>query len=132
LRPPQDAVIITVMAASSVDIPVSTATVAVSIIDTTSRAYHFPMKKFFDDTFPALESLDICAHSFLITHHSVKSNERNLIFDLGIRQDWQNYQPSLVDRIKGFDTEIEVKKQLVDILREGGTDPRQIEAVIWR
>ena len=67
-------------------------------------------------------------YSFLI-HHS-PSNSR-VLFDLGIRKDWENSPSGLVERIKQRGYVIEVQDNVVDILRENGVDPAIVDAVIW-
>jgi hypothetical protein len=120
------------MASHALSIPASNSTVSVSIINTTSFARHFPLSQFFDDPSPGLDAFNLCSLAFLITHRDAAGKERNVVFDLGIRQDWQHYVPKIVERIESFNTEVEVEKQLVDILRQGGTKPEDVEAVLWR
>ena len=110
-----------------VTIPPSNSTVGVSIIDTTSWAYKLPCDDLFYPRFPGLETFDICSYAFLITHGA-----RHVLFDLGIKKEWDNLIPSTVARLKNSGADITIKKELIDILRDGGTDPNSIEAVVWR
>lgn len=66
--------------------------------------------------------------SFLIEH----SSGRRLVWDLGIRKDWQNYAPTIANYIPTRNYTIEVTKNVVDVLEEGGVKGESIEAVIWR
>jgi hypothetical protein len=74
-------------------------------------------------TFPTSPS-----HSFLLEHAS----GRKLVFDLGIRKDYHNYSPSIAAYLPTTGYDIQVSKNVVDILEEGGVPPKEIEAVIWR
>lgn len=67
------------------------------------------------------------AYSFLIEHPS----GRRLIFDLGVRKDWENQAPSVVNRLKDVGWGINVEKDVFDILEENGGTPERIEAIIW-
>ncbi|KAF2012448.1 Metallo-hydrolase/oxidoreductase [Aaosphaeria arxii CBS 175.79] len=65
--------------------------------------------------------------SFLIEHPS----GRKLVWDLGIRKDHQNYSKKIADYIPTTKYDIQVDKNVVDILQEQGISPEEIEAVIW-
>lgn len=110
-----------------VAIPPSNSTVGVSIIDTTAWAYKVECGDLFRPRFAGLETFDLCSYAFLITHE-----DRHVLFDLGIRKDWENLIPKTVARLKHSGTEVKVEKDLLDILRDGGTDPNKIEAAVWR
>lgn len=109
-----------------ITIPPSNSTVSVAIIDTTSWAYKIPCGDLFLPRFDGLDTFDICSYAFLITHQ-----DRHVLFDLGIKKDWENLIPGTVKRHKESGTEIVVEKELVDILREGGTDLDKIDTAIW-
>ncbi|KAF2115733.1 beta-lactamase-like protein [Lophiotrema nucula] len=109
-----------------VTIPPSNTTVSVSIIDTTSWAYKVPCGDLFRPQFAGLDTFDICSYAFLITH-----NDRHVLFDLGVRRDWENLIPSTVERLKDSGTTVTVEKELVDILSDGGTDLNKIDAAVW-
>ncbi|KAI1151382.1 beta-lactamase-like protein [Nemania diffusa] len=113
--------------APAVEIPPSNSTVSVSIIDTTSWAYKIPCSDFFKPRFPGLDAMDICSYAFLISHEKL---DCHVLFDLGIRQDWQNLVPDMVKQLKGVT--VTVEKRLVDILRGGGINPSKIKAAVWR
>lgn len=105
---------------SQVAIPPSNSTVTLSVVDTTSWAYKLPCSDLFLPRFPGLETFDICSLAFLITH-----NDRHVLFDLGIKKNWENLIPGTVSRLKESGTVVKVEKELVDILRDGGIDPMQ-------
>ncbi|KAJ5756619.1 hypothetical protein N7533_006162 [Penicillium manginii] len=63
--------------------------------------------------------------SFLLEH----SSGRKLVFDLGIRKDYQNYAPKIAEYIPTTNYKIEVTKNVIDILEEEGIQGEDIEAV---
>lgn len=72
-----------------------------------------------------LETLPSC--SFLLEHES----GRKLVFDLGIRKDYLNYAPKIASYIPTTGYNINVEKNVADILIEGGIPLESIEAVVW-
>lgn len=80
-----------------------------------------PIKGFTDLACPA--------YSFLITHPS----GRHVIFDLGVRKDFQNLPPALYGFLKTF-CSVDAESDVAQVLREDtalGIKPSDIEAVIW-
>lgn len=75
------------------------------------------------DTFATSPSL-----SFLIEHQS----GRRLIWDLGIRKDFENYAPSIAEYIPTTKYNIQISKDVAEILEEEGVKREDVEAVIWR
>ncbi|KAH8682080.1 metallo-beta-lactamase superfamily protein [Xylariales sp. PMI_506] len=87
------------------------------------------LDRFMAPPVPGLKTFkDSPSHSFLIEHPS----GRKLVFDLGIRKDYLNYSPKIAAYIPTTNYDIQVSKNVVDILAEEGINPEQIEAVIWR
>lgn len=111
-------------------LPHSLATVAVSIIDTGSWACRLPCANLFRPQFKGLKTFDLCSYSFLVTHRSC-GKERRVIFDLGMRKDWENLVPGMVRKLKLWGSDLKMKKDVTDVLEEHGTDPNSVEAVIW-
>jgi hypothetical protein len=66
--------------------------------------------------------------TFLLEHPSGKK----LLFDLGIRKDFQNYAPTIANYIPTTKYNIEVTQNVVDILEENGIPGSSIDGVIWR
>jgi hypothetical protein len=66
--------------------------------------------------------------SFFIEH----SSGRRLVWDLGIRKDWQAYAPVIAKYIPTRNYKNEVDKNDIEILEEEGISGKSIEAVIWR
>ena len=113
----------------SLNIPESRSIVNVSIINTTSRIKSIPFSLFVEPPYPGLDDLDCPAFSFLIEH---QSSGRKCLFDLGVRKDWDNLPPTIVKRIKDGGWKVTVAKGVAEILQEGGVEPKDIEAIIWR
>jgi hypothetical protein len=85
--------------------------------------------RFMEPPVPGLQTFKTSPSlSFLIEHPS----GRRLVFDLGIRKDWHNYAPSIVEYLPSTNYDIQVEKNVVDILEEAGIAGESIEAVIWR
>lgn len=66
--------------------------------------------------------------TFLLEHPS----GRKLVWDLGIRKDYQNYAPKIANYIPTTEYTINVEKNVADILEENGVKREEVEAVIWR
>ncbi|KAL8947129.1 MAG: hypothetical protein Q9222_006553 [Ikaeria aurantiellina] len=116
------------MAAPTFEIPESATAVDVHIINSTSRISGIPTEVFMEPKIKGLDILDCPAYSFLVEHP--KTGER-ILFDLGVRKDWENLVPSIVDRIKDNSWLLEVEIGVADILSGGGVDPNSIAAIIW-
>ncbi|PIL34060.1 hypothetical protein GSI_03769 [Ganoderma sinense ZZ0214-1] len=75
-----------------------------------------------DDEFITLPVL-----SYLVRHHS---NGDSLLFDLGLRKDWQNLPPGLVRHITDkLKFELDIPSDIVDSLAKGDTTPSDIKKV---
>jgi glyoxylase-like metal-dependent hydrolase (beta-lactamase superfamily II) len=108
-------------------IPPSSNAVSVSVIDTTTTLRGVDCWKFMQPSIRGHDYLAAPAYSFLIRHPS----GRSLVFDLGIRKDWWNLSPFLINRFKSSGYHIDVKNNVREILDAGGVDSSTIEAVIW-
>ena len=53
------------------------------------------------------------------------------MFDLGVRKDWENMAPKIVERAKKAGWSIKVEKNVAEILEENGLRAADIEAIIW-
>ncbi|KAL6229996.1 beta-lactamase-like protein [Aspergillus navahoensis] len=67
------------------------------------------------------------ALSFLLEH----SSGRRLVFDLGIRRDYQNYAPKIAEYIPTMGYKIEVEKNVAEILGDHGVAAEDVDGVIW-
>jgi hypothetical protein len=110
-----------------VDIPNGSTTVNVHLINPVNFG-PAQIHRFMAPPVPGLETFKTSpSHSFYIEHPS----GRKLVFDLGIRKDYQNYSKSIADYLPTTKYNIEVSKNVADILQESGVELSQIEAVIW-
>ena len=107
----------------------SKSVVNVHIINSTSRIKGIPFSVFTTPHYKGLDYLDVPAFSFLIEH---QPSGRKLLFDLGVRKDWENLPATIVKRIKDGGWTVTVEKGIAEILQEGGVAPKDIEAIIWR
>lgn len=110
------------------DIPAG-ASANVQIIDSTSRI-QVPVSAFMNPPIPGHEYLRAPAFSFLIEQ---VSSDRKILFDLGLRKDWQNHPPVIVKALNEPGWNCDVKKNVAEILQENGVDVAggAIEAVVW-
>ncbi|EME38842.1 hypothetical protein DOTSEDRAFT_75539 [Dothistroma septosporum NZE10] len=114
--------------APELNIPPSTNTVDVSIINTAHTILGLPTSIFYG---PKISGHDIIAapvYSFLIQHPTL---DRTIVFDLGIRKDWQNYSPVMTKSIDPDHVTIRVPKTVRQILDDGGVDTAKVESVVW-
>lgn len=115
------------MAASSLNIPESTSTVKVSIINSTSRIKGIPISSYMEPPIKGHDILDCPAFSFLIEH----PDGQKLLFDLGVRKDWENLSARISKRIKDGGWSVTVERGVADILQDSGVGPESINAIIW-
>ena len=114
--------------APDLHIPASKAIVQVSIIDTTARIDGISTGTFLLPKITGYDYLSCPAFSFIIEHSAGKK----VLFDLGVRKDWENFSPSLYERITSYGWQIVVQKDVRDILEEENIDLRSVHAIIWR
>jgi glyoxylase-like metal-dependent hydrolase (beta-lactamase superfamily II) len=105
---------------STLNIPLSTSSVKVSIIDATIKMT-FPVRPFFRPVVGGVEQLEAIEHA----------NGQKLLFDLGARVDFESNAPALVQRLKRFGITPTIEKDVAAIPSEGGMYLREISAVIW-
>ncbi|KAL8966816.1 MAG: hypothetical protein Q9197_005773 [Variospora fuerteventurae] len=115
------------MAVPKLNIPESTSTVQVQIIDSTSRIKGIPVTILMEPEIKGHDFMNCPAFSFLIEH----PNRTKLLFDLGVRKDWENLSPLLFNRIKEEGWSVTVEKGVADLLQDRGMDPASINAIIW-
>ncbi|KAK2760490.1 metallo-beta-lactamase superfamily protein [Colletotrichum kahawae] len=53
------------------------------------------------------------------------------MWDLGIRKDYCNYAPSIASYLPSTRYKIEITRNVVDILRDNGVPPHDVEGIIW-
>lgn len=116
------------------NIPASQHTVSVSIIDTSLRISGLPMAAFMQPDMPGLSTIEGgVSYSFLIKHNQQSSSGKldTILFDLGARKDIWNSPKAIVEQGTSAGIQMEIKKNVYDILKEAGDDPDKIGAIIW-
>ncbi|KAI0470227.1 beta-lactamase-like protein [Xylaria cf. heliscus] len=109
-------------------IPHSTSTVKVSIINTGTTITGLKTGLFVEPDILGHEYLSAPCFSFLIQH---PIQNRTLVFDLGIRKDWENWPEPLYEYIRGLGATPVVPKEVHEFLDENGVDTKSIEGVVW-
>lgn len=91
--------------------------------------FSLPLGPFLQPTYKGQEVLSGPTYAFFIEHPS----GQRVLFDLGIRKDWENYPPRLVNHFKDKGWDVGAKKNTSEILQENGVDVEAgaIDAVIW-
>ncbi|KAL6415844.1 metallo-beta-lactamase superfamily protein [Ilyonectria robusta] len=108
------------------EIPASSATVQVRVIDSTSDIYG-PMNTMIDSPIKGHEFIQCPSFSFLVEHVS----GRKVLFDLGLRKDWDNLAPVVVSHLKKDGWKLSVEKGVHEVLEDHGVDRSDVEAIIW-
>jgi len=87
------------------------------------------LDRFMAPPVPGLDRFKDCpSFSFLLEHPS----GRKLVWDLGIRKDYNNYAPTIRDYLPTTNYTIDVQFDVVDVLKQHGIRGSDIEGVIWR
>lgn len=114
-------------------IPSSDNTVDVSVIDTTSYIAGLPAAAFIQPPVPGFSELSAPCFGFMIKHKSQgsKSKHDTMIFDLGVRKDFENGPASLVKQFQSGNVIIRTEKDVATTLKENGQDLNEVGAIIW-
>jgi hypothetical protein len=113
---------------SRLEIPASEVVVKTSMINPVNFGPAI-IERFMAPPVPGLQTFKTSPSlTFLLEHPS----GRKLVWDLGIRKDYQNYSKSISDYLPTTNYNIQVEKNVVDILEENGVAASEVEAVIWR
>ncbi|KAI5861690.1 beta-lactamase-like protein [Durotheca rogersii] len=110
------------------NIPASTSTVDVSIVNTTGILRGLDPSRFFLPKIPGHDYLATPCFAFLLQHPAL---DRSLVFDLGMRKDYWNWPPHLLGFFEKANVDIIAPKGIREVLDEHGVDTKRIEAVIW-
>jgi glyoxylase-like metal-dependent hydrolase (beta-lactamase superfamily II) len=114
------------------NIPNSPKTVKVSIIETTSHMRNFPMWTFVEPLMAGHHEMEGGSYAFLVEHAKSGHKYDTLVFDLGVRLDWEkNSPPKFVEAIKKGFHHIKVEKDTSTILLENGVNLNDVGAIIW-
>lgn len=117
------------LANSIVQLPEGQQTITVKVINPVNFGPAI-LERFMAPPVPGLDKFkDSPSFSFLLEHPS----GRKLVFDLGIRKDYSTgYAPSITEYLPTTNYDIQVTKNVADILEESGIPTKDVEAVIWR
>ncbi|KIW17975.1 hypothetical protein PV08_05170 [Exophiala spinifera] len=110
----------------TIDIPASTSTCDVSIINSTCDSIARP-HLLIDPSIEGYNWLNLPTWVFYIKH---SATGRQLVFDLGSRKDWENHVPSIRKLIECHVPGLRVSSDVADLLAQGNIDTHSIEAVI--
>lgn len=120
--------------APSLNIPESSQTVKVFIIDSTTRVNGLPAAAFTNPQIPGAEMIkDGVSYAFLIKHKNPDAPSKfdTLVFDLGARKDFENGPTVLIEQAQQAGFRFTVDKDVATILKESGQDLNDVGAVIW-
>ena len=112
----------------TLNIPPSDTACKVSIIDSTAFIKGIPLGLLTTPMIKGADFLDCPSFAFLVEHPS----GRKVLFDLGVRKDWEHLAPGIVQFLKTNGWGIDVKKNVAEILEENGVKLDSIEAIVWR
>jgi hypothetical protein len=108
-------------------IPPSSASVTVKIIDIAS-VNNVPSHALFTPPVKGIDVHGAPSFCFLIEH----SSGQKVLFDLGIRKDWENLAPAITERFKKVGHQPVAEKNVSELLDEFGVGKDNVNAVIWR
>lgn len=111
--------------APSLNLPAGKTTCQVSIINTTCDLV-VPPSTLVEPHINGHDWLNLPTFAFLINHPSGKQ----VLFDLGSRTDWWNLVPHVHDVVAQRVPGLNVERDVVDILRDGGVNPDQLKALV--
>jgi hypothetical protein len=99
----------------------------VSVIDSASIS-NLPLEPYFYCDVPRLKRTTIPVFSFVIT----SQHGRKVLFDLGLRKDWQHLSPTALAEVEHDHLEIECARDVRDILELHNCKADDVEAIILR
>ena len=115
-------------ATSPLNIPPSSTSIDVKVIDVCSIG-NVATKALFMPPVPGFDKFDGApSFVFLLEHPS----GQKLLFDLGIRKDWENLDSAIVERLKEHGYRVDVEHGIAEFLDEAGVGKESINAIIWR
>lgn len=115
-------------AIGALNVPSSSVSVSVKIIDIATIS-NVPAAFLFTPPISGIKTLAPApSFVFLLEHPS----GQKVLYDLGIRKDWQNLAPEITERFKELGHKPSVEKNISEVLDESGIGKESINAVIWR
>ncbi|KAL0062508.1 hypothetical protein AAF712_010642 [Marasmius tenuissimus] len=121
------------MSPEEIAIPPSTSTVSVRAFDVHADTFRVPASSLVDPVLPGRQIMEpVPGFVFLIEHVDADGRQRRLMFDLGTRKDLQGFAPKLREIVSSNSlARLDVERDVVDQLTEGGIDLKSIDTVIW-
>ncbi|KAL0577058.1 hypothetical protein V5O48_004939 [Marasmius crinis-equi] len=121
------------MSPTDIVIPASTSTVSVRAFNVHTDNSRVPAAMFIEPVLPGRDLLEpVPAYVFLVEHVGGDGKKRRIMFDLGTRKDQENFSPSTKEMASSIpNIVLDVDKDVVDQLTEGGIDLESIDTVIW-
>lgn len=113
--------------APGLNLPKSSSIVELSIINTTTNLVA-PAKSFVQPIIKGHETINMPTFSFILKH---KGSGKTILFDIGSRKDWWNFAPSVTSLIKAVIPGLNIKKNVDEILTEGGVDIQDVDGIVW-
>ncbi|MCJ1238900.1 hypothetical protein MMC14_006892 [Varicellaria rhodocarpa] len=115
----------------ALNIPPSSSTVKVSVIDS-GRIKGIPSSWFMEPTLDSFMEIDAPAFSFLVEHEGKDGKSEKLLFDLSIRKDLENIRmPGDPEDLKHLNISLKVPHDVHDILSQNSIPASSINAIIW-
>ncbi|KAJ5600954.1 hypothetical protein N7450_002021 [Penicillium hetheringtonii] len=109
-------------------IPASPNTVNIRIIDSTTRIGKLALEFLMEPPMNGMQYMPIIpSWSFLIEHGSGKK----LLFDMGVPKEWRKMAPVVVKSLESHGWDINVDKEVIDILSGHGLAADEISGIIW-
>ncbi|KAK5064638.1 hypothetical protein LTR84_000472 [Exophiala bonariae] len=109
------------------NIPASSVSISVKIIDA-STISNVPAHALVTPMVPGYKTASPApSYCFLLEHPS----GQKVLFDLGIRKDWQNLAPAIVERFKKVGHQPSAEKNISEVLDDAGVGKENVNAVIW-
>ena len=113
---------------SPVNIPAGSECVQVKLVDI-GNISNVGTKSLFAPPVPGFDKVSSApTFIFLLEHPSGK----RVLFDLGIRKDWENLHPVVAERLQAGTHALTVEKDIDEFLNEHGIGKESIDAVVWR
>jgi hypothetical protein len=115
----------------TLNIPASTVAVQVYAIDTTLKLTGINADAIWSPPIKGFDRFKAGTWAFLIEHPS----GRKLLYDLGLRRDWESLSPRIGLREAvntGLIADIKVEKNTAEIVVEAGMKLDDMEGIIWR
>jgi hypothetical protein len=113
--------------APALNIPVSSNTVNVRVLETTTIIKGHP-DTLFEPTVGGKTSITWNTYAFLVEN---PRNGKKIMFDLGMRPDWQNLAKPLLNGLASH-FKLTAEKGVSQILEGEGVQLRDINSIIWR